>query len=208
MPEGILGKKIGMTRIFQEGQAVPVTVIEAGPCVVTQVKTTESDGYEAIQVGFSPLRESRANKPVKGHFAKAEVPPMKYLREFRVERATDYQVGQQIQLDMFQDGETVDVIGTSKGKGFAGSIKRHNFNRGPMSHGSKYHRGPGSMGAMGPARVFKGRPLPGRMGGNRVTVQNLTIARVDKEKGVLLIKGAIPGARKGLVTVRRAVKAR
>ncbi len=208
MPEGILGKKIGMTRIFQEGQAVPVTVIEAGPCVVIQVKTKESDGYEAIQVGFSPLRESRANKPVKGHFAKADAPPLKYLREFRVDQASEYKVGQQIQLDLFQDGDVVDVIGTSKGKGFAGSIKRNNFHRGPMSHGSKYHRGPGSMGAMGPARVFKGRPLPGRMGGNRVTVQNLTIAKVDKEKGVLLIKGAIPGARKGLVTVRRAVKAR
>ena len=208
MSKGILGKKLGMTRIFQEGKVIPVTVIEAGPCVVTQIKTKENDGYDAIQVGFSPVKEKNVNKPAKGHFAKAGVAPTRYLREFRVDNVADYTVGQEIKLDIFEDGELVDVIGKTKGKGFAGMIKKNNFHRGPMAHGSKYHRGPGSLGAMGPARVFKGRPLPGRMGGNRVTVQNLTVAKVDVDKNVILVKGAIPGAKKGLVTVRSAVKAK
>ena len=208
MSKGILGKKLGMTRIFQEGKVIPVTVIEAGPCVVTQIKTKENDGYDAIQVGFSPVKEKNVNKPAKGHFAKAGVAPTRYLREFRVDNVADYAVGQEIKLDIFEDGEIVDVIGKTKGKGFAGMIKKNNFSRGPMAHGSKYHRGPGSLGAMGPARVFKGRPLPGRMGGNRVTVQNLTVAKVDVDKNVILVKGAIPGSRKGLVTIRSAVKAK
>ena len=208
MSKGILGKKIGMTRIFQDGKVVPVTVIEAGPCYVRQIKTKEKDGYNAVQVGFSPVKEKNVNKPAKGHFGKAGVKPTRYLREFRVDDASGYEIGQAITLDIFADGEMVDVVGTSKGKGFQGNIKRHGFHRGPMAHGSKYHRGVGSLGPMGPARVFKGRPLPGRMGGNRVTVQNLTIAKVDVDKNVILVKGAIPGANKGLVTVKSAVKAR
>lgn len=208
MSKGILGKKLGMTRIFQDGKVIPVTVIEAGPCVVTQIKTKENDGYEAIQVGFSPVKANRVNKPTKGHFAKAGVEPLRYLREFRVDNVADYTIGQVIKLDIFEDGEMVDVIGKGKGKGFAGVIKRHNYHRGPMSHGSRFHRKPGSLGAMGPARVFKGKPLPGRMGGNRVTVQNLTVAKVDVDRNVILVKGAIPGAKKGLVTVRCAVKAK
>ena len=206
MSKGILGKKVGMTTIFQDGKAVPVTVIEAGPCFVTQIKTKENDGYNAIQVGFSPQKEKNVNKPLKGHFAKAGVKATRYLREFRVDDPSAYEIGQEIKLDIFEDGESVDVVGKSKGKGFAGSIKRHNQHRGPMTHGSKYHRGVGSLGPMGPARVFKGRPLPGRMGGDRVTVQNLTIAKVDVDKNVLLIKGAVPGANKGLVTVKTAAK--
>ena len=206
MSKGILGKKVGMTTIFQDGKAVPVTVIEAGPCFVTQIKSKENDGYNAIQVGFSPQKEKNVNKPSKGHFAKAGVKPTRYLREFRVDDPSAYEIGQEIKLDIFEDGESVDVVGKSKGKGFAGSIKRHNQHRGPMTHGSKYHRGVGSLGPMGPARVFKGRPLPGRMGGDRVTVQNLTIAKVDVDKNVLLIKGAVPGANKGLVTVKTAAK--
>ncbi len=208
MSKGILGKKLGMTRIFQDGKVIPVTVIEAGPCVVTQIKTKENDGYDAIQVGFSPVKENRVNKPTKGHFAKAGVAPTRYLREFRVDHVDEYTVGQEIKIDIFEDGEMVDVIGKTKGKGFAGMIKKNHFSCGPMAHGSKYHRGPGSLGAMGPARVFKGRPLPGRMGGNRVTVQNLTVAKVDVDKNVILVKGAIPGSKKGLVTIRSAVKAR
>lgn len=208
MSKGILGKKLGMTRIFQDGKVIPVTVIEAGPCVVTQIKTKENDGYEAIQVGFSPVKENKVNKPTKGHFAKAGVEPLRYLREFRVDNVADYTIGQVIKLDIFEDGEKVDVIGKGKGKGFAGVIKRHNYHCGPMSHGSRFHRRPGSLGAMGPARVFKGKPLPGRMGGNRVTVQNLTVAKVDVDRNVILVKGAIPGAKKGLVTVRCAVKAK
>jgi large subunit ribosomal protein L3 len=163
MPKGILGKKIGMTQVFTEkGLAIPVTVIEAGPCVVVQKKTVESDGYQAIQLGFGEKRERLFNKPIKGHYAKNNIRPRRYLREIRVEDVDAYQVGQEIKADIFAAGEKVDVVGTSKGKGFAGGIKRHGFHRGPMSHGSKYHRGAGSLGAKGPARVFKGRKLPGR----------------------------------------------
>ena len=200
--KAILGKKIGMTQMFSpEGKAVPVTVIEAGPCVVVQTKTTDNDGYEAIQVGFDEIKETRANKPQKGHFAKANVKPMRYLREFRVENAAEYQLGQELKAD------AVDVTGTSKGKGFQGPIKRHGQSRGPMAHGSKYHRRTGSLGAMGNNRVFIGHKLPGRMGNDKVTVQNLEVVKVDAERNLILVKGAIPGAKKSLVTIKTSVKA-
>jgi large subunit ribosomal protein L3 len=206
--KGILGKKLGMTQLFtEEGKVVPVTVIEAGPCVVVQKKTAETDGYNAIQLGFGEIREKLVNKPTKGHFGKGGVRPLRYVKEFRIENVDDYQLGQEITAEVFAAGESVDVIGTSKGKGFAGGIKRHGFHRGPMAHGSKYHRRPGSLGAKGPARVFKGRKLPGRMGGERVTVQNLEVIRVDKERNILLIKGAVPGPKQGLLIVKNAIKA-
>lgn len=206
--KAILGKKIGMTQMFSpEGKAVPVTVIEAGPCVVVQTKTTDNDGYEAIQVGFDEIKEVRTNKPQKGHFAKANVKPMRYLREFRVENATEYQLGQELKADVFTVGDAVDVTGTSKGKGFQGPIKRHGQSRGPMAHGSKYHRRTGSLGAMGNNRVFIGHKLPGRMGNDKVTVQNLEVVKVDAERNLILVKGAIPGAKKSLVTIKTSVKA-
>jgi len=208
MAKGILGKKLGMTQIFtDEGKVVPVTVIEAGPCVVVQKKTVETDGYNAIQVGFDEKRVNLVNKPAKGHFAKANVKPLRYLKEFRVEDAGQYEVGQQINADVFEAGEFVDVVGTSKGKGFAGGIKRHGFQRGPMAHGSKYHRRPGSLGAKGPARVFKGRKLPGRTGGERVTVQNLEVVKIDLERNLLVVKGAVPGPKNSLLMVKSSVKA-
>lgn len=207
MPKGILGKKIGMTQIFSEkGLAIPVTVIEAGPCVVVQKKTVESDGYQAIQLGFGEKRERLFNKPIKGHYAKNNIRPRRYLREIRVEDVDAYQVGQEIKADIFAAGEKVDVVGTSKGRGFAGGIKRHGFHRGPMSHGSKYHRRPGSLGAKGPARVFKGRKLPGHYGAERVTVQNLEVVKVDADRNLLAVKGAIPGPKGGLVLVKPSVK--
>lgn len=206
--KAILGKKVGMMQMFSpEGKAIPVTVIEAGPCVVVQTKTTDNDGYEAIQVGFDEIKETRANKPKKGHFAKANVKPMRYLREFRVENAADYQLGQEIKADLFAVGDAVDVTGTSKGKGFQGPIKRHGQSRGPMAHGSKYHRRTGSLGAMGNNRVFIGHKLPGRMGGEKVTVQNLEVVKVDAQRNLILVKGAIPGAKKSLVTIKTSVKA-
>ena len=206
--KAILGKKIGMTQMFSpEGKAVPVTVIEAGPRVVVQTKTTDNDGYEAIQVGFDEIKETRANKPQKGHFAKANVKPMRYLREFRVENAAEYQLGQELKADIFAVGDAVDVTGTSKGKGFQGPIKRHGQSRGPMAHGSKYHRRTGSLGAMGNNRVFIGHKLPGRMGNDKVTVQNLEVVKVDAERNLILVKGAIPGAKKSLVTIKTSVKA-
>ena len=208
MAKGILGKKVGMTQLFGDaGEIIPVTVIEAGPCYVVQKKTVETDGYNAIQIGFSEKRENLVNKPLKGHFFKAQVKPLRHLREFPVESTDEYQVGQELKADAFEQGERVDVVGTSKGKGFAGGIKRHGFQRGPMAHGSKYHRRPGSLGAKGPARVFKGRKLPGRTGGNRVTVQNLEVVKVDPERNLLVIKGAIPGPKGGLVIVKSSVKA-
>lgn len=208
MSKGLLGKKVGMTQIFREtGEIVPVTVIEAGPCVVVQKKTVETDGYNAIQLGFGDKREALANKPLKGHFAKAEQKPLRYLREVRVENVEEFQVGQEIKADLFEIGEHIDVVGTSKGKGFAGGIKRHGFQRGPMAHGSKYHRRPGSLGAKGPARVFKGRKLPGRMGADRVTVQNLEVVRVDADRNLLLVRGAIPGPKGSLVMINDSVKA-
>lgn len=208
MQKAILGKKLGMTQIFnEEGKVVPVTVIEAGPCIVVQKKSQETEGYEAIQLGFYDIAERKVNKPLQGHFKKANVAPKKYLAEFKLENVQGYEVGQEIKADVFSVGEAVDVTGTSKGKGFAGSIKRHNQSRGPMSHGSRYHRGPGSLGAVDPARVFKGQTLPGRMGGEKVTVQNLEVVKVDTERNLLLIKGAIPGAKGSLVTIKDSVKA-
>ena len=177
--KAILGIKIGMSQIFDEtGQAVPVTVVEAGPCTVLQKKTENIDGYNAIQVGFYNLKERLANTPIKGHFKNANVKPIRYIREFRDDNVDQYEVGQSIQADVFESGDLVDVVGTSKGKGFAGGVKRHNFARGSMGHGSKYHRRPGSLAAKGPARVFKGRKLPGRLGGERVTVQGLKVVKV------------------------------
>lgn len=200
---------MGMSQVFdEEGRLVPVTVIEAGPCVVVQKKTADTDGYEAIQVGFKPVKENKVNRPLRGHFAAAKVQPFRYIREFRLENVNDFQVGQELKVDMFQPGETVDVIGISRGHGFAGGIKRHGFRRGPMAHGSKYHRRPGSLGAKGPARVFKGRRLPGRLGSDRVTIQNLEVVRVDPERNLLLIKGSVPGVRNNLITIRNSVKAR
>lgn len=207
MAKGILGKKIGMTQIFAEdGRVIPVTVIEAGPCKVTQKKTVEKDGYTAIQLAFDEVPERKVNKPLKGHFAKAGLKPHRYIREIRVEDIEAYEVGQEVKADIFAEGEIVDVVGTSKGKGFAGAIKRLGFRRGPAAHGSKYHRRVGSLGAKGPARVFKGRPLPGRLGGDRVTVQNLQVVKVDPERNLLLVKGAVPGARKSYLIIKSAVK--
>jgi len=204
----ILGIKVGMTQIFDEdGTAIPVSVVEAGPCTVLQKKTADSDGYNAVQVGFYNLKERKANKPTKGHLKKANVKPLRYIREFRVSNVDGYELGQDITADVFTAGDMVDVVGTSKGKGFAGGVKRHNFARGSMGHGSKYHRRPGSLGAKGPARVFKGRKLPGRLGGERVTIQGLKVVKVYPERNLLLIRGSIPGPRRGLVIIKNSVKA-
>ncbi|MBS4021488.1 MAG: 50S ribosomal protein L3 [Dethiobacter sp.] len=208
MQKAILGKKVGMTQIFdQAGRVIPVTVIEAGPCVVLQKKSVATDGYESIQVGFSDIAERKTIKPALGHFKKAGLTPKKYLRELRLDDINAYEVGQEIRAEVFAEGDLVDVTAVSRGKGFAGTIKRHGQSRGPMTHGSHYHRGPGSMGAVGPARVFKGKNLPGRMGGEKVTVQMLKVVRVDKERNLLLIRGAVPGPRGVLVTVKNSVKA-
>ncbi len=207
MTKGILGKKIGMTQLFTpEGIVLPVTVVEAGPCVVLQKKEVATDGYEAIQVGFADKKESRTNKPEKGHAAKANATPKRFVRELRNVDLSQYEVGQEFKADIFNTGETVDVTGTSKGKGFAGSIKRHGQSRGPMAHGSRYHRRPGSMGSIAANRVLKGKKLPGRMGGERVTVQNLEVVSVDVERNLILIKGAVPGAKNSFVTIKSAVK--
>uniref|UniRef100_A0A7C2E2R7 Large ribosomal subunit protein uL3 n=1 Tax=Ammonifex degensii TaxID=42838 RepID=A0A7C2E2R7_9THEO len=204
---GILGKKLGMAQYFTPaGEAVPVTVIEAGPCVVVQTKTRDKDGYEAIQVGFGVKPERLVTKPLKGHFVRAGVNPLRYLREFRVADAAAYSVGQELKVDLFAPGEKVDISGVTKGRGFAGGIKRHGFHRGPMGHGSKYHRRPGSLAAKGPARVFKGRRLPGHYGSERVTVQNLEVVKVDPERNILMVKGAVPGPRGGLLVIKEAVK--
>ena len=206
--KGILGRKIGMTQIFTEaGEVVPVTVVEAGPVVVTQVKTIENDGYNAVQVGFVDAKEKSLNKPQKGHLAAANV-LKKHLKEFRVEAVDAYTVGQEIKADVFAAGEMIDVTGISKGKGFQGPIKRHGQSRGPESHGSRYHRRPGSMGACSfPGRVFKNKKLAGHMGSVKVTVQNLEVVRVDADKNFILVKGAIPGAKGSVVTIKEAVKA-
>ncbi len=206
--KGILGKKLGMTQLFDEnGVVIPVTVVEAGPIVVTQIKTEEADGYKAVQVGYLEKKEKHSNQPMKGHFAKAGVELKKHLREFLVDNTEDYQLGQEIKVDVFEAKDHVDVIGTSKGKGTQGSIKRHNYSRGPESHGSKSHRVAGARSAGSyPARVFKGRKGSGKMGNERVTVQNLEIVRVDVDKNLLLIKGAIPGPKGGLVTIKETVK--
>ena len=210
MKKAILAKKIGMTQIFDQesGEMIPVTVLEAGPCVVTQVKTVENDGYSAIQVGFGDIREKLVNKPLKGHFAKADVSVKRVLREFRLEDVSGLAVGSEIKADTFEAGEKVDVSGTSKGKGYQGTIHRFGFHRGPMEHGSKYHRHAGSMGASSdPARVFKGKKLPGHMGSVHVTVQNLEVVRADAERNLLLIKGSVPGPKKAVVTIVNSVKA-
>ena len=206
--KGILGKKVGMTQIFtEEGIVVPVTVVEAGPIVVTQIKTVEKDGYNAIQIGFGEVKEKALNKPQKGHLAAAKT-LKKHLKEFRVDSVEGYTVGQEIKADLFTAGEIIDVTGTSKGKGFQGPIKRHGQSRGPESHGSRYHRRPGSMGACSfPGRVFKNKKLAGHMGSVTVTVQNLEVVRVDAEKNLILVKGAIPGAKGSIVTIKEAVKA-
>jgi large subunit ribosomal protein L3 len=206
--KSILGKKVGMTQVFTEqGDVVPVTVVESGEMVVVQKKTVEKDGYNAIQVGFGKIKPVHVTKPIKGHFEKAKAEPKKFLREFRVDNIDDYEVGQKIGVDIFQTGEKVDVIGTSKGKGFAGSIKRHGHHRGPMSHGSKFHRLRGSLGASSyPAKVVKGTKAHGHMGHERVTVLNLEVIKVDVDKNAILLKGAIPGPKKGLVKIREAVR--
>ncbi|WP_028988521.1 50S ribosomal protein L3 [Thermicanus aegyptius] len=207
MTKGILGKKLGMTQVFADnGDVIPVTVVQAGPCVVLQKKDRETDGYEAIQLGFEDKKEHRANQPEKGHAAKANTTPKKFIREIRGVDIGQYEVGQVLGADLFTEGEYVDVVGTSKGKGFAGAIKRHNQARGPMAHGSGYHRGAGSLGSINPNRVFKGMPGAGRMGHERVTVQNLTVVKVIPEKNLLFIKGAIPGPRNSFVLVRNALK--
>ena len=205
---GILAKKIGMTQVFEEsGNLVPVTVLQAGPMVVVQKKTVETDGYNAIVVGFGEINEKNVNKPRKGQFKKANASYKRYLREFKVEDAEKYNLGDEITVEIMDGVEFVDVIGTSKGKGTQGVIKRHGFGRGRESHGSKFHRMPGGMGAATwPGKVFKGHRMMGRMGNERVTVQNLKVVKVDKENGIILIKGAVPGPKKGLITVRKAIK--
>ena len=209
MKKAILATKVGMTQIFDEnGALVPVTVLEAGPCKVVQVKTTENDGYNAIQVGFGDIREKLVNKPIKGHFAKAGVEAKRFLKEFRLENAAEYSVGQEIKADVFAAGDKVDAIGTTKGKGFQGAIKRFGLSRGPMKHGSKYHRHAGSNGpATSPGRVFPGKHMPGQMGNVRATVQNLEVVRVDAAQNLILIKGAVPGPKKSLVMIKNSVKA-
>ena len=209
MKKAILATKIGMTQVFNEdGVLTPVTVLQAGPCVVTQVKTEETDGYAAVQVGFQDKRETLVNSPDRGKFDKADIPYKRYIREFRFENAADYNVKDEIKADIFEAGDKIDVSAISKGKGFQGAIKRFNQHRGPMKHGSKYHRHAGSNGsASDPSRVFKGKHMPGQMGAKRVTVQNLEVVRVDAEDNLILVKGAVPGPKKALVEVREAVKA-
>ena len=209
MKKAILATKIGMTQVFNEdGVLTPVTVLQAGPCVVTQVKTEETDGYAAVQVGFQDKRETLVNSPDRGKFDKADIPYKRFIREFRFETAADYNVKDEIKADIFEAGDKIDVSAISKGKGFQGAIKRFNQHRGPMKHGSKYHRHAGSNGsASDPSRVFKGKHMPGQMGAKRVTVQNLEVVRVDVDDNLILVKGAVPGPKKALVEVREAVKA-
>ena len=208
MKKAILATKVGMTQIFDaDGTLIPVTVLQAGPCVVTQVKTVENDGYSAIQVGYEDIREKLVTKPVKGHFDKAEIPYKRYIREFKLENAEEYSVRDEITVEIFEAGDKIDVTATSKGKGYQGAIKRHGQSRGPMAHGSKYHRHAGSNGACSdPSKVFKGKHMPGHMGNVQVTVQNLEIVRVDTENNLLLVKGAVPGPKKSLVTIKETVK--
>jgi len=205
----LIGKKVGMTQIFDDkGRVVPVTVIEAGPCVVAQVKSVETDGYNAIQLGFEDVKESKINKPEKGHFAKANIAPKKHLREFRVESVEGVTVGTEWTVTEFAEGDKLDIQGTSKGKGFQGVIKRHGQHRGPMGHGSMYHRRPGSMGPTStPGRVFKGKKLPGHMGKVTVTIQNLDVIKVDADKNVVLVKGSVPGPKGAILKLKTSVKA-
>ncbi len=210
MNKGIIGRKVGMTQIFDEkGNVIPVTVIEAGPCPVVQVKTVETDGYNAVQLGFGEVKEKKVNKPEKGHFTKVKVTPVKHLREFRLADVSNVKPGDEIKADIFQAGESVDIQGTTKGKGFQGVIKRHGQHRGPMGHGSMYHRRPGSMGPTStPGRVFKGKKLPGHMGVDTVTIQNLKVVRVDMDKNVILVKGSVPGNKGAILKIKDAYKAR
>jgi large subunit ribosomal protein L3 len=209
MKKAILATKIGMTQVFGEnGVLIPVTVLQAGPLFVTQIKTVDNDGYSAVQVGFGDVRDTLVNKPRKGHFAKAGVANKRHLREFKFENANDFKVGQEIKADIFVEGDRIDATAKSKGKGFQGAIKRHNLSRGPMMHGSKHHRHAGSNGAAtSPGRVFKGKHMPGQMGNVRITIQNLEIVRVDADKNLILVKGAVPGPKKSLVMLKETVKA-
>ena len=208
MKKAILATKVGMTQIFNEdGVLTPVTVLQAGPCVVTQVKTEDNDGYKAVQVGFVDKREKLINKPLKGHFDKAGVSYKRYVREFKFENAEEYAVAQEIKADIFTAGDKIDATAISKGKGFQGAIKKRGQHRGPMAHGSKFHRHQGSNGACSdPSKVFKGKGMPGHMGHKQITVQNLEIVKVDVENNLLLVKGAVPGPKKALVTVKETVK--
>lgn len=207
MAKGILGKKIGMTQIFStKGELIPVTVIEVTPNVVLQKKTVDTDGYQAVQLGFCDKKEKLATKPEVGHASKANTTPKRFIKEFTGEEMEVFEVGQEVKANIFAEGEIVDVTGTSKGKGYQGVIKRHNFHRGPMAHGSGYHRGTGSMGSIDAARIKKGKKLPGRMGGEQVTVQNLEVVKVDLEKNVMLVRGNVPGAKNSFVVVTNAVK--
>ena len=209
MKKALLGKKLGMTQIFDEnGKVIPVTVIEAGPCTVVQVKTKDADGYEAVQLGFGEVKAKKVTKPAAGHFKKANVEPKKHLREFRLEEIS-YNVGDELKADVFTAGESVDITGTTKGKGFQGVIKRHGQSRGPMGHGSMYHRRPGSMGPTStPGRVFKGKKLPGHMGMQQVTIQNLEIVNVDLDKNVILVKGSVPGNKGAILKIKDSVKSK
>ena len=210
MKKAILATKVGMTQIFNEnGVLTPVTVLQAGPCVVTQVKTVQNDGYNAVQVGFVDKRERLVNKPLKGHFDKAGVSYKRYVRELKLENATDYALADEIKADIFAEGDKVDASAISKGKGFQGVIKRHGHSRGPMTHGSKFHRHAGSSGsATSPGKVFKGKKMAGHMGNKRITIQNLEVVRIDVEKNLILVKGAVPGPKKSLVTLKETVKAK
>jgi large subunit ribosomal protein L3 len=209
MSIGILGKKVGMTRLFGEhGEVIPVTVIEAGPCHIVQTKSRTTDGYEAIQIGFGQKREGAINKPDQGHFRKANVPPLRFLRELRLDSVGTFQVGERLTVEIFSVGELVDISGISKGKGFSGVVKRWGFKGGKASHGAETHRSPGSIGASSdPSRVFKGLPMAGRMGGKRVTVQNLEVVKADAERNLLVVRGSVPGPRNGMLMIRKAVKA-
>ncbi|MCP4645581.1 MAG: 50S ribosomal protein L3 [bacterium] len=209
MANGLLGTKLGMTRIFtDDGRWIEVTLVETGPCTVIQRKTTEIDGYEAVQLGYGEKKESKCRKPQRGHFAKAETSPKRYLKEFRVDAANELKMGDELRVDIFEAGERVDVTGTSKGKGFAGVIKRHNFGGGPGGHGSRFHRHPGSIGmSADPSKVAKGKKMPGQMGNKRVTVQGVEVVRVDSDKNLLLLRGSVPGAMGGLVEVKKTMKA-
>ncbi len=206
--KNMMGRKVGMTQVFTEdGTVIPVSVVQAGPLYVVQKKTVENDGYSAIQVGFGDIKERRVTKPKKGHFDKANVVYTKFLKEFLVDNADDYEIGQEIKVDVFSKGDKVDVTGTSKGKGTQGVIKRHGFSRGRETHGSKFHRMPGGLSAgTSPGKVFKGHKMMGRMGNEKVTTQNLEVIKVDSDKNLILIKGAIPGPKKGLVTIKATVK--
>ena len=208
MKKAILATKVGMTQIFNEdGVLTPVTVLQAGPCVVTQIKTVENDGYSAVQVGFGDKRESLVNKPMKGQFSKAGVSCKRFVKEFKLDNAAEYELGQEIKVDVFEAGDHIDATAISKGKGYQGAIKRHGQSRGPMAHGSKYHRHAGSNGAASdPSKVFKGKKMPGQMGNKQITIQNLEVVRVDAENNLLLVKGAVPGPKKSLVTIKETVK--